>query len=142
VRLSDGERAGQTAPTTLLPLRMAGKRLGVHMDPPQPGQHTQELLRSLGYVDDSIAALRDSQAIAGWALAAPNVNIDEPGRLRQPVLQVHALPPPTLWLFVAAVGDKLGHPMRLAGVAETCSPRGTPSPVTWAPAIYWQALRD
>jgi len=57
--------AGQTAPTTLLPRRMAGKRLGVHMDPPQPGQHTQELLRSLGYGDDSIAALRDSQAIAG-----------------------------------------------------------------------------
>ena len=65
VRLSDGERAGQTAPTTLLPLRMAGERLGVRLDPPQLGQHTQELLRSLGYGDDSIAALRDSQAIAG-----------------------------------------------------------------------------
>lgn len=65
VRLSDGERAGQTAPTTLLPLRMAGERLGVRMDPPQLGQHTQELLRSLGYGDDSLAALRESQAIAG-----------------------------------------------------------------------------
>ncbi|MEF9964386.1 MAG: CaiB/BaiF CoA-transferase family protein [Comamonas sp.] len=65
VRLSDGERAGQTAPTTLLPLRMAGQRLGVRMDPPQLGQHTQELLRSLGYGDDSMAALRDSRAIVG-----------------------------------------------------------------------------
>ena len=65
VRLTDGERAGHTAPTTLLPIRLAGERLGVRMHPPQLGEHTQELLHSLGYDDEAIAALRASGAVAG-----------------------------------------------------------------------------
>ena len=65
VRLTDGERAGQQAPTTLLPIRLAGERLGVRLNPPQLGEHTQELLHSLGYDDAAIARLRSSGAIAG-----------------------------------------------------------------------------
>ncbi|MNT21474.1 Formyl-coenzyme A transferase [compost metagenome] len=65
VRLTDGERAGQQAPTTLLPIRLAGERLGVRLNPPQLGEHTQELLHSLGYDDAAIATLRSSGAIAG-----------------------------------------------------------------------------
>ena len=65
VRLTDGERAGQTAPATLLPVRLAGERLGVRMNPPQLGEHTQELLSSLGYDHAAIAALRTSGAVAG-----------------------------------------------------------------------------
>ncbi|WP_395024193.1 CaiB/BaiF CoA transferase family protein [Comamonas odontotermitis] len=65
VRLTDGERAGQQAPTTLLPIRLGGERLGVRLNPPQLGEHTQELLHSLGYDDAAIATLRTSGAIAG-----------------------------------------------------------------------------
>ena len=49
VVLSDGDLAGQTAKTTLLPIRMDGQRLGVRSNPPKSGEHTQVLLQSLGY---------------------------------------------------------------------------------------------
>lgn len=64
VTLSDGEQAGQTAKTTLLPIRMDGERLGVRSDPPKQGEHTHALLQSLGYTEAEIEALRQSQAIA------------------------------------------------------------------------------
>ena len=64
ITLPDGERAGQTARTTLLPLRMAGVRMGVRMDPPTLGQHTQELLAVLGYTPEQTQALRAASAIA------------------------------------------------------------------------------
>ena len=65
VVLSDGARAGQTAKTTLLPLRMGGQRLGVRSHPPKAGEHTQALLLSLGYTEAQIAELLQTQAIAG-----------------------------------------------------------------------------
>jgi crotonobetainyl-CoA:carnitine CoA-transferase CaiB-like acyl-CoA transferase len=49
ITLPDGERAGQTAATALLPLSMGGERLGVRCDPPRLGQDSLELLVSLGY---------------------------------------------------------------------------------------------
>ena len=49
VRLPDGPRAGQTVKTTLFPITMQGQRLGVRLDPPRMGEHTRELMRSLGY---------------------------------------------------------------------------------------------
>ncbi len=49
ITLPDGERAGQTAATALLPLSMGGERLGVRCDPPRLGQDSVELLVSLGY---------------------------------------------------------------------------------------------
>lgn len=64
VVLSDGEKAGQTAKTTLLPIRMDGERLGVRANPPKPGEHTQQLLQSLGYTRDEIQVMLQTQAIA------------------------------------------------------------------------------
>ena len=64
VRLPDGERAGQTVKTTLLPLTLAGQRLGVRLDPPRMGQHSVEVLRALGYSVAEIESLRAQAAIA------------------------------------------------------------------------------
>ncbi|WCM92006.1 CoA transferase [Acidovorax sp. NCPPB 2350] len=64
VTLPDGERAGQTARVTLMPLRMDGERLPVRTDPPRLGQHTRELLEGLGYAPGAIAALQEARAVA------------------------------------------------------------------------------
>ena len=64
VVLSDGEKAGQTAKTTLLPIRMDGERLGVRSNPPKAGEHTQELLASLGYTPEEIAVMLKDKAVA------------------------------------------------------------------------------
>ena len=52
VRLPDGDKAGETVKTTLLPFTMAGSRLGVRLDPPRLGEHTRALLSSLGLTPD------------------------------------------------------------------------------------------
>ena len=64
ITLPDGERAGGTARTTLMPLRLDGQRMGVRLDPPRLGQHTQDLLAGLGYTADQVAALRACAAVA------------------------------------------------------------------------------
>ena len=64
ITLPDGERAGGTARTTLMPLRLDGQRMGVRLDPPRLGQHTQDLLAGLGYTAEQVAALRASAAVA------------------------------------------------------------------------------
>ena len=64
ITLPDGERAGQTAQITLMPLRLDGQRLDVRCDPPRLGQHTAELLQGLGYTADEVAALHAAGAIA------------------------------------------------------------------------------
>jgi crotonobetainyl-CoA:carnitine CoA-transferase CaiB-like acyl-CoA transferase len=63
VRLTDGPRAGETAKATLLPVTMAGERLGVRMHPPRMGEHTTRLLAELGYTENDIAALRDRHIV-------------------------------------------------------------------------------
>ncbi len=63
ITLPDGERAGQTARTTLFPFTMDGQRLGVRLQPPTKGQHTAELLAGLGYSAEAIAELRSSRAV-------------------------------------------------------------------------------
>ncbi len=64
ITLPDGERAGQTARTTLFPLRMDGQRLGVRLQPPVLGQHTAELMEQLGYTRAQVDALQAQGAIA------------------------------------------------------------------------------
>jgi crotonobetainyl-CoA:carnitine CoA-transferase CaiB-like acyl-CoA transferase len=64
VVLPDGPLAGERVKAALLPFTMDGARLGVRLDPPPRGAHTTELLRSLGYDDARIAALREAGAIA------------------------------------------------------------------------------
>ncbi|MFZ4479519.1 MAG: CaiB/BaiF CoA transferase family protein [Rhodoferax sp.] len=64
ITLPDGERAGQTAKTTLFPFTMDGQRLGVRLQPPTQGQHTVQLLTELGYDAPQIDALRRAGAVA------------------------------------------------------------------------------
>jgi crotonobetainyl-CoA:carnitine CoA-transferase CaiB-like acyl-CoA transferase len=64
VRLPDGPRAGQTVKTTLLPFTLAGERLGVRLDPPPLGSHSDELLRSLGLSEGDIDALKERAVVA------------------------------------------------------------------------------
>ena len=64
ITLPDGERAGQTARTTLLPFTMDGQRLGVRLQPPRKGEHTAAVLAGLGYSPDEIAALQRQVAVA------------------------------------------------------------------------------
>ena len=57
ITLPDGERAGQTAQTVLLPLALDGERLGVRRSPPRLGEHSAELLAELGYSAEDAARL-------------------------------------------------------------------------------------
>jgi crotonobetainyl-CoA:carnitine CoA-transferase CaiB-like acyl-CoA transferase len=63
IKLPDGERAGQTVQTTLLPFTMAGQRLKVRLDPPALGEHTREVLSDLGYSASEIASLHDQGVV-------------------------------------------------------------------------------
>ena len=49
ITLPDGDTAGQTAQTVLLPLALNGARLGVRRSPPRLGEHSAPLLAELGY---------------------------------------------------------------------------------------------
>jgi crotonobetainyl-CoA:carnitine CoA-transferase CaiB-like acyl-CoA transferase len=64
ITLPDGERAGQTAKTTLLPFTMDGQRLKVRLNPPTLGEHTRELLAGLGYGDGDIERLHREAAVS------------------------------------------------------------------------------
>ena len=64
ITLPDGERAGQTTQTTLLPFTLDGKRLGVRMNPPTKGQHTDDVLAGLGYDAAQIEAMRVNAVVA------------------------------------------------------------------------------
>ncbi|RRD58798.1 CoA transferase [Comamonadaceae bacterium OH2545_COT-014] len=64
VTLTDGDRAGQTAHAALLPLMLAGRRLGAGHQPPRLGQHTDEVLASLGCDGAEAAALRAAGVVA------------------------------------------------------------------------------
>jgi crotonobetainyl-CoA:carnitine CoA-transferase CaiB-like acyl-CoA transferase len=55
--LSDGERAGPTVGTTLLPLTLGGQRPGVRLNPPKAGEHTRQALAALGKSAAEIDAL-------------------------------------------------------------------------------------
>jgi crotonobetainyl-CoA:carnitine CoA-transferase CaiB-like acyl-CoA transferase len=63
VRLTEGPRAGQTARAALLPFTMGGRRLGVREQPPEAGEHTDELLAEIGYSGEAIAAMREGKVV-------------------------------------------------------------------------------
>src|SRR5690606_20343974 len=54
---------GQQTLTPLLPVALDGQRLPVREPPPATGQHTTEILRSIGYLDGEIDALRSAGVI-------------------------------------------------------------------------------
>jgi len=64
ITLPDGERAGQTVGTTLLPFTMAGQRPGVRLSPPRVGEHTRQALAALGKTPAEIDALLGGGAVA------------------------------------------------------------------------------
>ncbi|MCK9515077.1 MAG: CaiB/BaiF CoA-transferase family protein [Ottowia sp.] len=62
--LTDGERAGETVQTTLLPLSLDERRLGVRQGPPSKGADTDAVLAALGYDASRITALRSAGVVA------------------------------------------------------------------------------
>ena len=64
VTVADGDKAGQTVKTTLFPFTMDGQRLGVRLQPPKMGEHTQALLQGLGYSSGDIEQLRAQAVVA------------------------------------------------------------------------------
>ncbi len=64
VVVPDGPQAGETVKAALLPFTMDGERLGVRLDPPRRGEHTDAVLHSIGLDEARIAALRASGVIA------------------------------------------------------------------------------
>ncbi len=60
----DGDKAGQTVKTTLLPITLGGARLGVRLNPPKMGEHTDALLRGLGYSPTEITQLKSQAVVA------------------------------------------------------------------------------
>ena len=45
-------------------MTMDGERLGVRLQPPHMGEHTNELLSQLGYTETDLADLRARQVVA------------------------------------------------------------------------------
>ncbi len=64
VRLPDGPKAGQLVKTTLFPITMDGRRLGVRMDPPKLGEHSRDLLASAGFAEAEITELLAGAVVA------------------------------------------------------------------------------
>jgi crotonobetainyl-CoA:carnitine CoA-transferase CaiB-like acyl-CoA transferase len=64
IKLPDGDRAGETVRTTLFPITMAGRRLGVRLHPPKMGEHTRALLAGIGFEAAEIDRLYAQRVIA------------------------------------------------------------------------------
>jgi crotonobetainyl-CoA:carnitine CoA-transferase CaiB-like acyl-CoA transferase len=50
--------------TTLFPVTLQGRRLGVRLDPPKRGEHTREVLAGIGYSPEEIDRLVAQKAVA------------------------------------------------------------------------------
>jgi len=55
IQVTDGPNAGSETAVPLLPLMMGGERLGVRRGPPKSGEHSCEILRTLGFSDVEIS---------------------------------------------------------------------------------------
>ena len=55
IQVTDGPNAGSETAVPLLPLMMGGERLGVRQGPPKSGEHSCEILRTLGFSDAEIS---------------------------------------------------------------------------------------
>jgi crotonobetainyl-CoA:carnitine CoA-transferase CaiB-like acyl-CoA transferase len=64
VTLPDGPKAGQSVKTTLFPITMEGRRLGVRLQPPRLGEHSRELLLSAGFAPQEIDGLLTRAVVA------------------------------------------------------------------------------
>jgi crotonobetainyl-CoA:carnitine CoA-transferase CaiB-like acyl-CoA transferase len=64
VVLPDGDKAGQTVKTTLFPITLSGERLTVRLQPPRFAEHTEELLRGLGYAASEIDDFKNRAVVA------------------------------------------------------------------------------
>lgn len=67
IRLSDGSMSQ----VPLMPFTMDGKRPGLRLQPPQVGEHTQELLREVGYSEEALEALSMNHAIQAMPQPLP-----------------------------------------------------------------------
>ncbi len=63
ILLPDGDRAGQKTQTALFPFTMAGQRMGVRLNPPTKGEHTDAVLQDIGVAAAEITSLRLLEAI-------------------------------------------------------------------------------
>ncbi|QOF79078.1 CaiB/BaiF CoA transferase family protein [Variovorax sp. 38R] len=61
VRMNDGHMAK----VPLAPFTLGGERPGIRLQPPHIGEHSEALLKEVGYSDDDIAALRAQGVTAG-----------------------------------------------------------------------------
>ncbi len=57
IEMSSGQRSGTSTKTPLLPIAMDGKRFQIRLNPPKLGEHTQSLMKELGYSDELIENL-------------------------------------------------------------------------------------
>ena len=61
MKLPDGKSVRLPA----MPFELDGEKFGVRLDPPRSGEHTSEILKTLGFDDDEIAALAAGGHAAG-----------------------------------------------------------------------------
>jgi crotonobetainyl-CoA:carnitine CoA-transferase CaiB-like acyl-CoA transferase len=55
---------GSESKVPLMPFTLGGQRPGIRLQPPLLGEHTEALLREVGYDDAAITALKASRSAA------------------------------------------------------------------------------
>jgi crotonobetainyl-CoA:carnitine CoA-transferase CaiB-like acyl-CoA transferase len=64
ITLPDGTRAGEVSKAALFPFTLGGQRLGVRLNPPKRGEHTDAILASIGFASADIELFRSLRAVA------------------------------------------------------------------------------